>query len=145
MYDTLNDGDSLDIFVMNPDGSGQTNLTRNAGPGWDSSPAWSFDGSQIAFVSSRDGDSKIWVMNADGSEPRNLNVLGSEPTWSPDGSRIAYTDHLSLWVVSADGSDRTYLAEWGWEPNWSPDGSTIVYSAPVEGESYADLWTIDIR
>ena len=50
---------------MNPDGSGQTNLTNNTAGDFD--PAWSADGTKIAFSSDRDGNREIYVMNADGS------------------------------------------------------------------------------
>src|SRR6266581_4100632 len=53
-----------EIFVMNPDGSGQANLTNN--PARDFDPAWSPDGTRIAFASERDGNGDIFVMNADG-------------------------------------------------------------------------------
>ena len=55
---------------MNADGSGQRRLTRTAG--FEYSPAWSPDGRKIAFASGRDGNSGIYVMNADGSEQRLL-------------------------------------------------------------------------
>ena len=62
---------------MNADGSGQRRLTRNAGQVHEGAigaqPRWSPDGSQIAFVSGRDGNAEVYVMNADGSGQRNLS------------------------------------------------------------------------
>ena len=73
-----------EIYVMNADGSGQTNLTNNPAEGW--RPAWSPDGRHIAFTSYRDGNGEIYVMNADGSGQTNLTNNPAEdgiPAWSP--------------------------------------------------------------
>jgi TolB protein len=59
-----------EIYVVNPDGSGRRNLTRN--PTFDGQPAWSPDGRRIAFASKRDGEWGIYVMNADGSGQQKL-------------------------------------------------------------------------
>ena len=83
---------------MNADGSGLRNLTNSGSE--DIMPAWSPDGSQIAFESDRDdGNHEIYVMNADGSNPRNLTNSGFSfnysPAWSPDGSQIAFITQIA--------------------------------------------------
>src|SRR5262245_39611263 len=91
---------NYEIYVMNTDGTGQTNLTNNAAS--DQLPAWSPDGSKVAFESTRDdgSTSEIYVMNADGSgQTRLTNNSANDywPTWSPDGTKIAL-------VSSRDGN-----------------------------------------
>jgi TolB protein len=74
-----------EIFVMNADGSQQTNLT-NQPDASDDYPTWSPDGQRIVFYSSRDYDLEIYSMNADGSDPVRLtNSPGFDgvPAWSP--------------------------------------------------------------
>jgi hypothetical protein len=77
---TLNGGD--DIYTLQPDGEGLMRLTENTWE-WDKHPTWSPDGSRIAFFSNRDtGRRQIWVMNADGSDQRNLSQNEFED-WDP--------------------------------------------------------------
>jgi hypothetical protein len=131
---TVRDGNG-EIYVMNPDGTGQTRLTNN--PAHDVSPAWSPDGTKIAFVSGRDGNSEIYVMNADGTGQTRLtnNPMGdSDPDWSPDGTKIAFTTNRDgnneIYSMNANGTGATNLTnDPGYQvaPSWSPDGSKIVY------------------
>ncbi|MCH8274254.1 MAG: PD40 domain-containing protein [Armatimonadetes bacterium] len=65
-----------EIYIMNADGSGQTNLTNNVA--YDDVPAFSPDGSMIAFTSYRDGNREIYIMNANGSGQTNLTSNAAE-------------------------------------------------------------------
>src|SRR5438128_1767197 len=91
---------------MNADGSGMTDLTSSLAK--DESPAWSHDGSKIAFMSSRGGGAlEIFVMNSDGTGvvPVTSGSLQAEfPSWSPDGAYIAFDRSLHIWVTKVDGS-----------------------------------------
>lgn len=81
-----------EIYVMNSDGSRQTNLTNTSNPPADKWPSWSPDGTKIAFVSWRTDAHGIYVMDTDGSNETRLTSYGSDrhPSWSPDGSKIAF-------------------------------------------------------
>jgi Tol biopolymer transport system component len=124
-------GGNSDIFVMNADGSGQTNLTPSSTVAF--FPVWSPNGSKILFLRYMGGgDNDIWVMNPDGSSQTNLtNSLTKNeifPVWSPDGSKILFLRDMGggnrdIWVMNADGSNQTNLTNSPDDenfPSWSP-------------------------
>jgi Tol biopolymer transport system component len=125
-----------DIYTMNDNGTGQTNLTND--PAFDAWPVWSPDGSQIAFGSDRadpGGSTGIYLMNSNGSSVTPFVKAGgmgaAYPAWSPDGSRIAFTVFDDdLYVANTDGTGLralTHNAAGEFLPDWSPDGSRIVF------------------
>jgi len=135
-----------DIFVVNRDGSGLVQITFALE--LDDQPAWSPDGSRIAFRSFRTGrEGDIWLMGADGSDPVNLTPdplpgVWDErcPAWSPDGARLAFASNaggnVDLWTMRADGSDQRRLTDtedFDTEPAWSPDGTMIAFRRSSEG------------
>lgn len=93
-------------------------------------PALSPDGSTIAFVSSTGGVNQIYLMNADGTNPRPLldsQASDTEPAWSPDGQLIAFASnrdgHYHLYIVKPDGTGLTKLTEGAVDdrsPTWRP-------------------------
>ena len=145
-----------DIYVMNADGSGVTNLTDNSNLR-QRNPAWSPDGTRIAFsgrIAEHIGFDpyEIYVMNADGSGVTQLTnqiVWDDAPAWSPDGTRIAFSDASSLginskiYVINADGSDVTQLTNDSGllerDPAWSPDGTRIAFSG-----DFSDIYVMNV-
>jgi TolB protein len=100
---------------------------------------WSPDGTKIVFALGGDQSGDIYVMNADGGDPKRLTRLpaGSgfpdTPLWSPDGKRIAFLLPGSLHVMNADGSDHRVLARFPpgifpSTPAWSPDSRSVAYA-----------------
>ena len=129
-----------EIFSMAADGTQQTRLTFNTAIS-DRDPAWSPDGTEIAFASNRDGggiEYDIYVMDADGSNVRRLTTaasLDAAPTWSPDGGRIAFESdrdaNREIYVMDADGGNQTRLTDapaLDASADWSPDGTRIVWT-----------------
>ncbi len=80
-------------------------------------PEWSHDGKKILFSSNRDGDFEVYLMNADGSDLKQLtsNTFSDVyPVWSPDGKRIAFhsnrDSYKEIYFMNADGSGQTRLS-----------------------------------
>jgi len=122
------------IYVVHAEGGTPQLLQQVRKQRTVSAPTFSPDGEQIAYLDGYfDMGTSIWVMNADGSDARELVVVKGPRSvglvWSPDGSRLAFSaGHGRLvWVVGADGSGQTSVISHGVNPHWSPDGSRIAY------------------
>jgi len=139
-FQTDKDG-NWEIYTVNPDGGGLTNLTMS--PADDEDPSWSPDGSKIVYDSGPGPFAEIWVMNADGSGKVQLTHDGTFdvfPSFSPDGKKIVYTSTITgdaeIWVMNANGTDPVHLTHSPGEddtPEFSPDGKRIAFSSQRDG------------
>ncbi len=144
----------MEIFEADLDGKILRRLTNS--PGYDAEGAYSYDGRQIAFCSSRDGDADIYLMDADGSNVRQItNAKGYDggPFLSPDGKWIVFRsdrlreDYLQIQVIGTDGKHEVALTHSNgvnWGPYWHPTEPYIIWSGadhsdPTKRPNY-DLW-----
>ncbi len=142
-----------DIYSLPIDGGKATAITQ--GMAWDIQPRFSPDGSQIAFISDRDGGDNVWLQDLGSGDSRQLTFesfrLLNNPSWSPDGQYIAARKHFTtsrslgtgeIWLYHVDGNrsqkgqqvvarpNETFQKEQG-EPTFSADGNSIYFSRDV--------------
>ena len=115
---------------------------------------------RIAFVSHRDGNSEIYVMDINGGNQRNLtNHTDADfmPSWSPDGKRIAFSSNrdghvidgittLEIYVMDANGNNPQNLTNNpsnDYSPSWSPDGKRIAFVSDRDKKFIADIYVMD--
>jgi TolB protein len=165
VFTSTRDGD-LDLYKMRLDGSGLTRLTST--PGYDGGAFFSADGKRIVWRASRPAPGQeldeyrallarklvrpsrleIWVMNADGTDPRQVTTLGAAsfaPFFHPDGRRIVFATNVKdprgpnfdLYLVNDDGTGLEQVTAYeGFDgfPMFSPDGRSLVFASNRRGK-----------
>ena len=126
-------GSTAGLWVMNADGSGQTDLTES--PNFEEQPAWSPDGTKLVFI--RWGQRReLVIASADGR--RDTVVYSStlqlgEPAWSPDGEHIAFTQSDEMRLVNLASGTVTVVAKDMHSPAWTPAGDRITAAGVLPG------------
>jgi TolB protein len=161
VFTSLKGGD-LDIYVMNVDGTGLKQLTHQLG--YDGGPWWSPDGKRIVYRAYhpeteaeiatykqllaerlvRPNKMDLWIMNADGSDQRQITHLGAAsfgPSWTADGQKIIFSSNhhtdpklgnFDLFLINPDGSGLeqvTTAATFDGFPMFSPNGKKLVWAS----------------
>jgi Tol biopolymer transport system component len=152
-YSSRQGADDWDIYLLRAGGQRAINLTEDS-PADDVQPAFSPDGTQIAFRSSRE-DGGLFVMGATGESARRLTTFGWNPAWSPDGKKLVFASEpisldpfdrptkSALWTVEVATGELVRLAGGdAVQPSWSPSGHRIAYWGLMEGGGQRDLYTI---
>lgn len=147
-FDSDRDG-NREVYVMNPDGTRQVNLSQN--PADDFDPVWSPDGTHIAFVSNREteeGGQYIYTMLADGSDVVQVSHQGDSqfPDWSPLGDQIVYQNEGDIYLIDLPSGSEVNLTnspEKDGRPKISPDGQRIAWIKGEENDTHVYVMDID--
>ena len=146
-----------DVWVVDADGSGATNVTHLPGPDFALSPSWSLDGTRLLWATT---DWDLWIINVDGSDRWQITSDPAHqhlPVWSPDGSLIAHcplpvdgtfvSGGDDVWVMEPNGSDPRQLTDTSnsCSPAWSPNSSQIAFVTFVFTETghHSDVWVMN--
>ena len=139
VFETFVPEEARQVVRVDVDGRNRRQLTDTKEGIGNMQPDWGPDGKTIAFASERDGNSEIYVMDADGRNQTRLTrklAHDRDPVWSPDRKKIAFWSDrkgiLQTWVMDADGRNQRNLSakigpDWGgWPTDWTHDGRILI-------------------
>jgi TolB protein len=146
----MSEAEAILLNKENPTGDDVKKLTD--GSAYDADIAWSPDGKKIAFASDRSGSFRLYIMDPDGKNVRQLTGVDNPggnayPAWSPDGKQIAYTNTApdgsrQIFVIDSDGKNTKQLTSGGdfnCYAAWSPDGTKLAYTSFASRQSKGSL------
>jgi Tol biopolymer transport system component len=141
-------GGSDGIFLLDRFGKGRVKVVNRSTA--DGAPAFSPDGTKIAFLSVNSGPSgnygRVYIVNRDGTGVRQLTpddfTFDIGVSWSPDGTRLVCSRNGVLFLINADGSGLVSTGVSGSDPAWSPDGTRIAYESVNGGND--GIWVMDM-
>ena len=147
--------ETADIYLKAVDGKTVTQLTSD--PADDIMPAFSPDGSKIAFASNRSGNWDLYIKDVTGGRPVQLTNDDEHelhPSFSPDGQKVAYSKRgmqsgrWELWIVDVTNPTVLQFLDYGMFPQWSPDvadNRILFQRARERGSRYHSIWTIEYQ
>ena len=139
------------LWVMKKDGSKKRQLTRGIQLKHSSFPRWSPKGDTIAFICTAHGRKSLWIINADGTEPRK--IVGDIPhrlgwAWSSNGNELLYSSEKGdIWAITLDANNKRLI---GSAPSFcidlrpSPSGDKLMYTASI-GNNQDEVGIMNIR
>jgi serine/threonine protein kinase len=149
---TAADAGSQNLWIAARDESNLIQLTHTSGNNVD--PVWSPDGTRIAFASDREGEIQHFIMNADGSDVRKVDVnvpkQGGRSDWSPDGRWLAFYagpgNSRDIYLAAVDGTVVYQLTNTSSNlaPSFSPDGKWIVFTSYRDDDGDGELFIMRI-
>ena len=145
----------MNIYEANPDGTKLTKLTN--GQAYHAECSYAPDGSEILYACNETGSMQLYIMDADGANPRQITFkegcYNGGPFFSPDGSRIIFradrekAHYLQIYMIDKDGSNEVRLTDndaVNWAPYWHPNGEVVAYATSIHGHHRYEIYLKNI-
>lgn len=137
----VREGPAQGIYMRNPDGVNERRLSTTP----DYSPMWSPDAFSVAFLSTRDGNAEIYIMDVDAGKDVRLTETDTpeyDISWSPNGRKLLFVSEQDgnpeIYIMNSDGTEQTrltYNSIRDEKPVWSPDGTQIAFVSYLDGDA----------